>query len=59
MKIVATKKEFANIIRRCMNDCECAQCIFADYCGRSSGTFLEDFIEIEAEVQEDENIKSV
>lgn len=58
MKIFATKKELATMVRVCSQDCSCPSCILYDFCGNDNDVFIEDFVEIEEGKVEKEKQKS-
>ena len=46
MKIKANKKEFAELVKACVRDSLCTNCVLAEFCGKEE-IEIEDFIEIE------------
>ena len=51
MRILMSKKEFADFIRECSSGSTCSQCVLYEHCGDSSVKGPEDFVEI---VEEDD-----
>ncbi|MBQ6929144.1 MAG: hypothetical protein IJN27_02435 [Oscillospiraceae bacterium] len=53
MKILATKKEFAEMVRKCALDGRCDNCVLDNYCCEDdTEKTLEDFVEIVETVNE-------
>lgn len=52
MKIKATKKELAGLVRSCVNGSSCMNCVLQEYCGGSTENEIEDFVEIEEKSKE-------
>ena len=47
MKILATKKEMAVMVRTCAKEGSCASCVMGNFCCEDGADFaVEDFIEI-------------
>jgi len=57
MKILATKKEMAVMVRTCAKEGSCASCVLGNFCCEDDADFaVEDFIEI-AEVTNEKTEK--
>ena len=53
MKILATKKEMAKMIRNCANDGICNTCVLGEFCcAEDADKAVEDFVEIVEDTDE-------
>ena len=54
MKILATKKEMAKLIRQCCKEGICGECVLADFCCADDGDerAVEDFCDIVEDLDE-------